>query len=256
MIVYSDFNKGRFGNQLFFVASTIGIANKNKTDFAFSSQMGFGSENYQKIFKNKLPTTNYKPTKKYYQSGFHYEDIIIDDAELIGYFQSEKFFKNCEEIIKEQFSFKDEFIDLVLKKYKNALNSISIHVRRGDYINQPNHHPVLEKEYYSNILNNIGNEYENIFVFSDDVDWVKNNFAGDRYIFPNFDVDNDLFCFILMSMCKDNVISNSTYSWWAAWINNNQNKKIYSPTHEKWFGPMYSNLNTKDLLPSDWIKIS
>lgn len=256
MIVYTDFNKGRLGNQLFFVSATIGLAIKNNTEFGFVSQMGHSSINYQSLFEKQLPLTPYIPEKKYYQSGFAYEEINEDDVELIGYFQSEKFFSHCEREIRSQFQFRDELVSSILSEYPTVKDSLSVHIRRGDYVNQPNHHPVVPFEYYEKILNEISNEYDSILVFSDDIDWVRNKFIGDKFVFPKFDVNDDLNCFVLMSLCKDNIIANSTYSWWAAWLNKNQNKKVYSPNHKQWFGSSYSNLDTKDLIPNKWIEIS
>jgi hypothetical protein len=256
MIVYGDFNKGRLGNQLFFVASTIGIAIKNNTECGFYSNMGFGGNDYQFIFEKSLPITNYVPSKKYNQEDFSYYDISVDDVELNGYFQSEKFFLHCKDLILNQFEFKTEIVNSILSKYEESKSSLGVHVRRGDYVNQPNHHPTLSMEYYNSIIENKSNEYDKIFIFSDDVDWVKNNFSGDKFIFPHFEENNDLFSFILLSLMKDIVISNSTYSWWAAWLNKNKDKKIYSPNHSKWFGPMYDNLNTKDIIPENWIQIN
>lgn len=255
MIVYSDFSKGRLGNQLFFVASTIGIAYKNHTNFGFSTQMGFGNDNYQSLFKKNLPIVHSVPENKFYQNGFNYQDIQINNVELFGYYQSEKFFKHCEDIILEQFEFNQKFIEICSKLYPSVTNSLSLHVRRGDYLSQPNHHPILPFTYYQTILNEISKDYENIFIFSDDINWVKSNFIGDNYIFPTFDTENVLKSFVLMSMCSDNIISNSTYSWWAAWLNKNKNKKVYSPDHKQWFGTSYSNLDTSDLLPNNWIQI-
>lgn len=255
MIVYTNFNQGRLGNQLFFVASTIGIAIKNNTNWGFSTQMGHGGINYQSIFEKEVPITSTIPSQKYHQNGFSFHEIEIDDVELVGYFQSEKFFKHCETVIREQFEFKKTFVQKVLVDYPNIKNSLTIHIRRGDYVGQPNHHPTTPLSYYNKILNEIEYNYENVYVFSDDEDWVKQNFIGEKYIFPKFDIENDLYCFILMSLGRDNVISNSTYSWWAAWLNKNTNKKIYSPTHKNWFGSAYSNLDTKDLIPDNWIQI-
>jgi hypothetical protein len=255
MIVYTDFNKGRLGNQLFFVASTIGIATKNNTDYGFSSQMGHSGIDYQSMFKKQLPIVKSIPQNKYYQNGFEYEDIKISDTELIGYFQSEKFFSHCENLIREQFEIKEEIIELVKTYYSKIENSLSLHIRRGDYIQQPNHHPIVPISYYQKILNEISKNYDSIFVFSDDLKWVKEQFIGEKFVFPEFKINNDLNSFVLMTLSKDIVICNSTYSWWAAWINKNKNKKVYSPTHKQWFGPSYSNLDTKDLLPDNWIKI-
>lgn len=255
MIVYTDFNKARFGNQLFFVAATIGTAIKNNTTYGFTSQMGHSGINYQSIFKKNLPIVENIPTKKFYQDGFGYHDIKIDDVELVGYFQSEKFFEHCRGLIREQFEIKDEIITNVLELYPQISNSLSIHIRRGDYVGQPNHHPVVPTSYYQKILDNISNDYDNIFVFSDDESWVKNVFIGEKYIFPSFNNNNDMNSFVLMTLSKDNVIGNSTYSWWASWFNKNKDKKVYSPSYKQWFGPSYSNLDTKDLIPENWIQI-
>lgn len=255
MIVFTDFNKGRFGNQLFFVSATIGIALRNKTNYGFITQMGHSGINYQEIFEEKLPITNTIPEIKFHQNGFAYEEINIQDAELIGYFQSEKFFKHCENKIKDQFKIKDNVIKNVMLKYPNIQDSLSIHIRLGDYLNQQNHHPIFPFSYYEKILNKISNNYKSIFVFSDDIQLIKEKFIGDKFTFPVFDYNNDIYNFVLMSLAKDNIIGNSTFSWWAAWLNKNPNKKVFSPHHKQWFGPAYSNLDTKDLIPENWIQI-
>lgn len=255
MIVYSDFNRGRLGNQLFFVASTIGIAIKNNTSYGFTSQLGHSGIDYKKIFKHELPITNNIPQTKYYQTGFEYEDIILEDADLIGYFQTEKFFEHCIPLIRQQFELKEEYVNFVIERYPSIKNSISIHIRRGDYLNQPNHHPVLPISYYDLLLEQESDKYENVYVFSDDKNWVKEKFTSEKFIIPSFEIDDDLMSFVLLCQSKDFVISNSSYSWWAAWLSQNINKKVYCPTNDRWFGSSYSNLNTKDLLPDNWIKI-
>jgi hypothetical protein len=254
MIVFNDFTRSRFGNQLFFVAATMGVAIKNNTEYGFTSNMGHSGINYQSIFKNDLPITDYIPEVKYHQQQFSYYNIIInEDVEIFGYFQSEKFFKHIEDLVKKQFEFKDTVVDLVKLKYSNISDSCTIHIRRGDYVSQPNHHPLLPIEYYDNYINNYSEG--NIYVFSDDIEWAKEQFIGDKYLFPSFEQDNDLNCFVLMSLAKSSLIANSTYSWWAAWLNQNPNKKIYTPDHAKWFGSSYSYLDTKDMIPDNWIKL-
>ena len=253
MVVYKDFSKGRLGNQLFFVAATMGIAKRNNTDYSFHSDLGHSGIDYKSIFKKKLPKTDYIPEKKYNQEGFGYCEIeITEDTELIGYFQSEKFFKNCEEEVREQFKFKKEIVDFVLTQYPEIENSASLHIRRGDYVNQPNHHPLMPLEYYSQFLSEHKDEYKKIFIFSDDINWAKEVYKGEKFIFPSFDSNDDLYSFVLLSQSQSIVIANSTYSWWAAWLNDNRNKKIYCPPHNKWFGLMYDSLDTKDILPEDW----
>lgn len=253
MIVYKDFSKGRLGNQLFFVAATIGIAKKNNRNYSFCSDLGHGGIDYNFIFEKNLPKTDYVPENKYNQEGFGYCNInITEDTEIIGYFQSEKFFINCEKEIREQFKFKKEIVNLVLNQYPEITKSASLHIRRGDYVNQPNHHPLMPLVYYEQFLTNYADEYEKIFIFTDDINWAKEIYQGDKFIFPNFSDKNDLYSFVLLSQSKSIVIANSTYSWWAAWLNENKDKKIYCPPHNKWFGKLYSNLNTEDILPQDW----
>ena len=87
-------------------------------------------------------------------------------------------------------------------------------------------------------------------IFSDDITWCKKNFIGDSFIFIENEVDFiDMY---LMSMCINNIIANSTFSWWGAWLNKNKNKKIISPIN--WFGPA-KPLNIRDVIPHNWVKI-
>jgi hypothetical protein len=256
MVIYRNFNKARFGNQLFFVASTIGIALKNKTQYGFASNMGYNGVDYQKIFKNELPITNLEPKKIHHQKKFSYYDIkITEDTELEGYFQSEKFFSDYEHEVREQLKFKEEIIEIVKNKYPEITESTSIHIRRGDYLNQTDYHPVLPLNYYETIINDHLEIDKKIFVFSDDESWCRNKFNSSKFIFPNFINDNDLLSFVLMSMSKEIVISNSTYSWWAAWLNDQKDKKIFSPHHSMWFGKNYSNLDNSTIIPENWIQI-
>jgi hypothetical protein len=256
MIFFNDFQKARFGNQLFFVAGTIGIALKNNTSYSFGSQMGHGGTDYSIIFEKKIPVSNESFENVYYQNGFNYSDIsLTTDTEIKGYFQSEKFFKHCESVIKEQFKFKESIVNEVMELYPNIQNSASIHIRRGDYLNQLDYHPILDVNYYDKFISEHTSDCEKIYVFSDDIEWCKTVFIGKRFVFPNFKQHNDLFSFILLSLSQKIAISNSTYSWWASWLNQNKNKQIYCFPHNKWFGKMYSNLNTEDVLPKEWTVI-
>lgn len=254
MIVYNDMRKGQLGNQLFFVASTIGIALKNNTTYGFTANLGYHNKDYQKIFKYDIPNqTTYVPKKQYHQEEFSYYDVVInEDVELYGYFQSERFFKHCEDLIRKQFEFKDEYVNNIKNKYDFLDNTCSVHIRRGDYVNQPNHHPLTPIKYYEKILNKIKGNYKKIIFFSDDNDWVSNQFKDDKYIIPEFDEDYDLNSFILMSLCQDNIICNSTFSWWAAWLNKNPNKRVFAPDPNTWFGKAYDHFNPKDIIPKEW----
>lgn len=170
-----------------------------------------------------------------------YPEIIDKDRNYYfdGYWQNENYFKHIEELIREQ---------LIIKEY-NLIESTSLHIRRTDYCKSNGYHPVLEVDYYQNALKII-NHYNNLVVFSDDINWCK-----DHLKFKNINFvenDDEIEDLIMMSMCKHNIIANSTFSWWAAWLNKNPDKKVIAP--KKWFGD-HVNLNTSDLIPDSWIKI-
>ena len=166
-----------------------------------------------------------------------------------GYFQSEKYFLESSFVIKNELAPTDVF----LKRIKNTplieSNTISLHVRRTDYVTSNGYHPIQSIEYYKNALDIIG-KYEYLFIFSDDINWCKENLKFDNMIF--IEGNDDVEDIWLMSMCKHNIIANSTFSWWGAWLNSNPNKKVIAPTN--WFG-INTNINTNDLVPDGWIKI-
>ena len=184
---------------------------------------------------------------------FNYKKITYQENlnyYLDGYWQSEKYFKSNSDTIKKELSINEEDKSKFLSKYPELLKkSVSIHVRRTDYVNQQHNHPLQTIEYYKNAINYIG-EYNHLLIFSDDINWCKENLEFSNMIFiENNDEITDMQ---IMSLCTDNIIANSSFSWWGAWLNNNPNKKIVAP--EKWFGQNL-NLNTSDIIPENWLKI-
>jgi hypothetical protein len=178
--------------------------------------------------------------------------VSTKNVKINGYFQSEKYFINYKKEIKDLFKIDDETNFFLLKKYSNiiSLDTCSIHVRRGDYLKFPNIHPTQNIEYYNKAVGYIG-ENKHYLIFSDDIEWCKNNLnfiKNKTFIFGNSDFQ-DLY---LMSLCKNNIIANSTFSWWGAWLNNYKNKVVVAP--ELWFGNEV-NYNTYDLIPNNWIKL-
>ena len=146
---------------------------------------------------------------------------------------------------------------LILKKEIKKNNSISVHVRRGDYV-KLNHS--CSVSYYNNAIKFMEskNENQNFIVFSDDIEWCKKNLIIKNkctFIDERFKL-KDYHELILMKFCKHNIISNSTFSWWGAFLNYNKdgNQKVIYP--EKWFGNKLKHLNTNDLFPERWINIS
>jgi hypothetical protein len=158
-----------------------------------------------------------------------------------GYWQNYKYFQDVEEIIRQEL-----FMDIEFKMKKS---STSLHVRRTDYCTSNGYHPVIEIDYYKQALE-IFQNHEELYIFSDDISWCKENLKFENMIFQ--EDTTELEDLTIMSKCKQNIIANSTFSWWGAWLNNNPDKKVIAP--KKWFGD-HVNLNTSDLLPNNWIKI-
>ena len=170
-----------------------------------------------------------------------------------GHWQSEKYFKSIEETIRKQFQFKQSSLNketLQLSEEIKNTNSVSIHIRRGDYLNFPQC-AVCDIEYYRKAIDYIKGKIiePTFFIFSDDIDWCKQNLQIKNSFFVNFNQGNDSWQdMYLMSQCKHNIIANSTFSWWGAWLNDNPDKIVISP--HQWF----KNDATGDIIPDNWIK--
>ena len=184
-----------------------------------------------------------------------------DNSFIKGNFQSEKYFKSIEDIIRKDFIFKTVLTGKNAE-WKNEIensNSVSIHVRRGDYISIKSNAQKFAQipvSYFQQAIQYIASITENpvFYIFSDDTDWVKENLKVD---FPlTFIINNNLpetshFDMQLMSLCKHNIICNSTFSWWSAWLNTNPHKTVIAP--KQWFADV--SINSQDIIPDEWIKL-
>jgi hypothetical protein len=262
MVTFLDLGKmGRLGNQMFQIASTIGVALQNGKDFSFPDWVCRHSSNsYVDLFIKKLPKLEInKNIININETNFSYDEILLPNDNNIyslkGYFQSEKYFKDYKNVINEYFTLKPEINNSILEKYQDILkNSCSLHIRRGDYLHQTKHHPTQDLKYYYDSINLLyGNNLENtnLLIFSDDIGWCKKNIniqgTNIHFIEGNLNIV-DMF---LMSLCDNNIIANSSFSWWGAWLNKNDNKTVVAP--KNWFGPHNSHLPTKDLFCESWI---
>ncbi len=165
---------------------------------------------------------------------------------LDGYWQSEKYFFDISDIIRAELQPNEDIRSNLFKVY-NPQNNVSIHIRRTDYLTSNGYHPVQTIEYYTNALDIIGS-VDKILIFSDDIEWCKENLRYHNMIFVEglSDVE-DLW---LMSMCDHNIIANSSFSWWGAWLNQNPKKKIVAP--KLW---LKDNKLAKEIVPDHWYKI-
>lgn len=254
---------GGLGNYMFQIACAFAYALKHGKKAVFTTDDSIvihkHIDNYRKnILRNVefIPNKNWGSHTVYHEPAFHFNEIpgVVNNMYLNGYFQSEKYFKEYAPEIRDLFSFPQEYKDFLFEKYKSLFsqNTCSIHVRRGDYLNSPNHHPAQNMNYYMKAIKQMPKD--SIFlIFSDDIAWCKANFPDLPEKFKFIEGNSDHEDLFLMSLCKNNIICNSTFSWWAAWLNNNPEKKVVIPTN--WFGPAYANYNTEDLYCENWIKI-
>jgi hypothetical protein len=205
----------------------------------------------------KLSPNHVKYNKIQYNPGFFQ---LPDNIYLEGYWPSENYFGNIKDIIRREFTFKQP-LDETNQKLADqiaAANSVSIHIRHGDYSADPKatqSHGLCSMQYYHDCIKYITQKVDNpyFFVFSDQPDWCKDNLKLSHpavYISHNTGLKSceDMR---LMSLCKHNITANSTFSWWAAWLNSNPQKIVFAP--EKWFAD--KNFNIDDIIPAGWIKI-
>ena len=191
---------------------------------------------------------------------YDYDEKLLKKSKGITFYyggwHSEKYFKSNENEVKASFEFLniDVESEKIINKIENT-NSVSIHVRRGDFMNEENWSifgSVCTVEYFKEAINKIDNLLENphYFVFSNDITWVKENLNFKNFTIVDCNKGKDSWKdMMLMSKCKHNINSNSTFSWWGAWLNRNEDKLVIVPYY------FCNNLSTKDFYPNTWIKL-
>ena len=239
--------QGRLGNQIFIISATIGTAIKYGKEFKIPRISKY--PHFNKTYFNHLPELTNPYTSTYIESTHAYQEIPnIDGLCLEGYFQTEKYFSHCRlEILKA-------FSHLLSNETKS---DVAIHVRRGDYIDQQKNFPLCPMEYYCKaIMYFIYKEQVNFTVFSDDIQWCKENINQSNFPLGNFEYSegrDEMSDLKYMSQHEHFIIANSSYSWWGAWLSKNENKTVIAPNI--WFGTNLAHLDTKDLIPETWMKM-
>lgn len=232
---------GRLGNQMFQIATCIATALRNKTDYSIPQKSVNPKEwkTYFTQFPRRIPSGGRiwrEPTHGYTPIP-NERSIILD-----GYFQSEKYFKEYREQLLQMFGF----------KWIPIARTVSIHVRRGDYLQLQDKHPVVTEKYLIEAMNYFKEKgYNEFMFFSDDIKWCKEKFPNNQYsegLGEKADME-------LMSCCEHHIIANSSFSWWGAWLNQNPNKIVVCPSKNSWFGINNKHLDTKDLIPESWVQI-
>lgn len=234
---------GRLGNNMFQAAAVIGYAKKHGLNW-FIPHVNKESPRFYEFFP-ELPTGTgmLNPYNCHDPSMFNFQNIpyFNNGTCLTGFFQSEKYFKHCEEDIKRYFklNIKEGFDECV-----------SIHVRRGDYVRYSTDFPPITMDYIHQAMERFPDR--KFLVFSDDVEWCKRMMPYNC----EFPMGDEYYDLSLMASCGDHIIANSTFSWWGAWLGSNPDRRVITPHHTSWFGPANGVKSPPvDLLPDNWEQI-
>ena len=294
-------SNGRLGNQMFQYAALRGIAAHKNFDWCIPAEDYPSLTNYtlQECFKLKnlteknigtlnplitknelfsfhnLANSNINVRNRIEKSYEFDEDLfnnIEDNTNIDGFFQTERYFKQIENEIREDFEFKDDILEPCKEFISQFSEVIFLHIRRGDNVGREDlcRIPTLDN-YYPKALEHFSDTTA-VIVCSDDIDWCNQQefFNDDRFYLSNnnerysykcLDGDNVMrnstvpyvdLC--LMSLCNGGIIPTSTLSWWGGYLQKNRTNSII--VQDPWFGPTLSYNNTKDLIPDDWIQLS
>ena len=280
MIGYNNLgSNGRLGNQMFQYAALRGIAAKRGHDWCIPPDTYDHKDNYG-LFET-FEMINVKESNIGFVSGDYIQennhcfipeffDECPDNVSIDGYFQTEKYFTHIEKEIREDFTFRKDYL-LPCQEYIGSLSNhpIFLHIRRTDAIGREQYHPILSIKFFEDALEQFP-EDTLCFVFTDDIEWCKSqklfkkerflfNEKNERYSYKNIDgtgkLQNTLLPQIdlcLMSLCSGGIIANSSFSWWGAWLQNNRGKVI-APDPNVWFGSAMTHLDTSDIVPKRWM---
>ena len=257
-------NLGRLGNQMFQYAAIKGIAAHHGHKFCIPPKKQFGTED-KKVLED-INNTIYDifelgefeqkllPNSMVMESTHAFDRNLYancpDNVDLLGYYQTHKYFEKIEDEIRKDFTFKKDIRE-VCEQFLEDGNCISLHIRRGDYLKPPHnkHHGVQTLEYYQKALDWFP-EHLPVIIFSDDTDWCKEQtlFESDRFMVSEGNETSVDLC--LMSMCHYHIIANSSMSWWGSWLANS--RRTVAP--KNWFN-VDQNMDTSDKYLDKWIKV-
>ena len=217
-----------------------GIIRSRKTGYSFLNKLG--------IFRDEKA--------QYYDARFK---SLSEKTTLFGYFQNENYFKDISEQLRIDFTFRiplqgrnSEIRNTIEQK-----TSVSIHIRRGDYANSNSNLPILDISYYKKAIEYITSQSQinspHFFIFSVGIEWVKQNLDLSNFNHEFIDWNENENSYIdmqLMSLCKHNIIANSSFSWWGAWLNNNPKKVVIAP--QQWYKENTSK-HPEGFIPDGWV---
>lgn len=277
---------GGLGNQMFQYAAAKALAKKFETTFALdlsflkkdpngaytkrnfelgtfkieitlmpeSFEIFFKYWNYKRFFNFRYLLSGYK---LYKEQAFVFDENFFELGKkiyLIGIFQNEKYFSHLRNELMKDFQFRDEFLTGIKHLEKEVIenNSVSVHVRRGDYIqnqNALNYHGICSMDYYMNAMNFMKSKINNpvFYIFSDDIEYCKQTFKDKNVVFmENQNAYQDMH---LMKACRHHIIANSSFSWWGAWLSDYPEKMVIAPKY--WLREKETRM--LDVVPQSWL---
>lgn len=267
---------GRIGNQMFQYAALVGISKNRGFDFCIPNHSQY---NFREEFEDSSGRSIHHQLQKSFKLSYlngryglvdgsiiqlnqhHFCEELFnecpDNSTLEGYFESYKYFENCEDELRLDFQFHDDLLEESKKFYKkNSIKkSVSIIVRRGDFLLYPDCHPVCSLDYYKSCIDFFGDRQ--FVIISDDIEWCKSQeiFNGNNFYFVEEQNKflKSVYDLCVSSLSDDFIISNSTFAWWISWLGKNKDKKVFAP--DPWFGKTYENLIVDGYYPSYFIKV-
>lgn len=193
------------------------------------------------------------------KKGYQPEVFEQREAYISGYWQCERYFAGYRNDILNMFRFPEEKANKECKRIGEQIredrSAVALHVRRGDYLSEKYesvYRDVCTLTYYRKAIEAMYRENSNchFYIFSDDISWCKRTFGEENFFYVSCNYGTDsAFDIWLMSLCKSNIVANSSFSWWGAWLNRNPNKLVMAP--ERWF----HHIETADQICGDWIKV-
>lgn len=265
---------GRLGNSMFQIAMSVGYASKYGYRWAVQSQCHNNESSIHRVYPN-LPKTNDKgltfqehPSRHCEQHNKHFDLCHFDyheiadkgpDVYFVGFWQSYKYFEHCKESIQNIFK---------LPHVSGYEDYVSIHVRRGDYVQHAGSFPPIDDRYLMDAIFTMdAYQHKKFIFFSDDIQWCKEyvdrRYTGNKVFDYTFEFDelptgqgHELKKLSLMASCGHHIIANSTFSWWGAYLGHNPDRIVITPSVKTWFGEQNGvKQPVVDLLPENWVQI-
>lgn len=244
---------------MFQFASTFSIAKTLRYDVVFPSQhhdLDCFNLDFEELFTEYQIGYSYMYVED--SSDFSFDDRVFslpDSCALQGYFQSLGYIEPQALEIRKMLSFKDEIKEKAILKFRSlnveSSEKVSLHIRRGDYVNIPDVLPTCDEKYYHDAVSLVRSKLPNatLVVFSDDMQWCHSNLNFDNCVFS--DTVNHKIDMCMMTMCDAHVIANSSFSWWGAWLAGDS-QIVVRP--KRWYGPSGPKICDK-MFPSEWITL-